>query len=154
MVIIGRILFFALEQERIWRRSWLMVGHRDELPERGSYFLWDVAGMPIFLVRDRDDLVAAPAKTDVPTEILLSEAYAAEQRAKICDARAMSDVPGPSLSPSSDTVYLTVVDADGNAISFINSLFSVFGTGIVSDNSGVLIHNRGSSFVTETDPVS
>ena len=101
--------------------------------------------------RDRDDLVADPAKTDVPTEILLSEVYAAEQRAQICDDRAMSDVPGPSLSPSSDTVYLTVVDADGNAISFINSLFSVFGTGIVSDNSGVLFHNRGSSFVTDSD---
>ena len=52
-------LFFALEQERLWPRSWLMVGHRDELPERGSYFRWDVAGMPLFVVRGRDDRVRA-----------------------------------------------------------------------------------------------
>ncbi len=99
--------------------------------------------------RDRDAHIADPAKAGVPTETLLSEAYAAEQRALIRDDRAMAVVPGPSLAPSSDTVYLTVVDADGNAISFINSLFSVFGTGIVSDKTGVLFHNRGSSFVTD-----
>jgi gamma-glutamyltranspeptidase/glutathione hydrolase len=44
-----------------------------------------------------------------------------------------------------------VVDTGGNAISFINSVFSLFGTGIVSDNTGVLFHNRGSSFVTDPD---
>lgn len=98
--------------------------------------------------RDRDAHIADPVKSSVPTEILLSEAYAAGQRALIRDDRAMDTVPGPSLAPSSDTVYLTVVDADGNAISFINSVFSVFGTGIVSDTTGVLFHNRGSSFVT------
>jgi gamma-glutamyltranspeptidase/glutathione hydrolase len=99
--------------------------------------------------RDRDAYLADPAKSGVPTETLLSEAYAAEQRLSIREDRAMAEVPGPSLAPSSDTVYLTVVDADGNAISFINSVFSVFGSGIVSDSTGVLFHNRGSSFVTQ-----
>ena len=101
--------------------------------------------------RDRDAFFADPIKAEVPTEVLLSESYAAGQRAPIREDRAMADVPGPSLAPSSDTVYLTVVDRDGNAISFINSVFSVFGTGIVSDTTGVLFHNRGSSFVTDPD---
>ncbi|WP_426163527.1 aromatic ring-hydroxylating oxygenase subunit alpha [Sandarakinorhabdus sp. DWP1-3-1] len=45
--------FAALEKEQLWRRSWLLAGHLDELPRPGSFKLWEMAGQPIFLVHAR-----------------------------------------------------------------------------------------------------
>jgi phenylpropionate dioxygenase-like ring-hydroxylating dioxygenase large terminal subunit len=51
--------FFALEQAHIWSKSWLLAAHQDELPERGSYLLWQNSGVPILIVRGRDDEIRA-----------------------------------------------------------------------------------------------
>ena len=51
----------------------------------------------------------------------------------------------------SDTVYISCVDGDGNACSFINSIFSGFGTGLVVPGTGIVLQNRGSSFSLSSD---
>jgi gamma-glutamyltranspeptidase/glutathione hydrolase len=93
----------------------------------------------------RDDHIADPSQAEVDVERFLSDDWAATARAQIRLDRAM---PGPDWhgTEHTDTVYLCAVDRDGNAVSFINSLFSGFGSGIMAPESGVLLHNRGTSF--------
>jgi gamma-glutamyltranspeptidase / glutathione hydrolase len=76
----------------------------------------------------RDTHLADPAYMRVEHAALLDKAFARSLAQKIDPARR---VPIPAApSPGNDTVYLTVVDRDRMAVSFINSLFSAFGTGI------------------------
>lgn len=82
---------------------------------------------------------------------LLSPEFAAELAAKISPERAMADLPAFTGPEHRDTVYLTVVDRDRNVVSFINSVFDHFGSGILAPDSGVLLHNRGMSFSLAED---
>ncbi len=100
--------------------------------------------------RDRDAFLADPEQADVPVARLLDPQYLAGLRALIDPARALPDLPraGEAALPAHrDTVYLCVVDRDGNVCSFINSLFKSFGSGILAGDSGVMLHNRGAGFV-------
>ncbi len=99
--------------------------------------------------RDRAEYVADPAMADVPVEALLSRDHAGRLSAAIDTGRAMDEVPAPRLPASPDTVYLTVVDRDRNAASFINSLYFSFGSSRVAPKSGVTLQNRGCGFVIE-----
>jgi gamma-glutamyltranspeptidase/glutathione hydrolase len=99
--------------------------------------------------RDRDAFAADPAQVDVPVARLLDPCYLAGLHALISPDRALTNMPAPGeamLPPHRDTVYLCVVDRDGNACSFINSLFQSFGSGILAERSGVMLHNRGYGF--------
>jgi gamma-glutamyltranspeptidase/glutathione hydrolase len=80
---------------------------------------------------------------------LLSPAFAADLAARIDPDRAATELPSFSGPEHRDTVYLTVVDRDRNVVSFINSIFDSFGSGIVAPESGVLLHNRGMSFTLD-----
>jgi gamma-glutamyltranspeptidase/glutathione hydrolase len=102
--------------------------------------------------RDRNALLADPSKVDVPLNHLLDPAYLGELHKLIDPARALPDLPRAGeavLPPHRDTVYLCVVDKDGNACSFINSLFKSFGSGILAEKSGVMLQNRGAGFVVD-----
>ncbi|MGH7155669.1 MAG: gamma-glutamyltransferase family protein, partial [Acetobacteraceae bacterium] len=102
--------------------------------------------------RDRDAFIADPSQVDVPVKRLLDPAYLKGLSALIDDARTMPNLPAAGetmLPPHRDTIYLCVVDQDGNACSFINSLFEGFGSAILAERSGVMLQNRGFGFRVE-----
>ncbi len=98
---------------------------------------------------DRDFYITDPDFARIPLNRLLSKDYAAERRKLISPSHARPQFP-PGASEQSDTVYLTVVDKDHNAVSFINSIFSEFGSGIVAGDTGICLQNRGASFKLDT----
>lgn len=95
---------------------------------------------------DARQYIADPEKSPVPTEGLLNMDYAAKRRALISSDKAMQPPSFGKPFGGSNTVYLSVVDGDGNACSFINSLYMGWGTGIVAKGTGVFLQNRGAGF--------
>jgi gamma-glutamyltranspeptidase/glutathione hydrolase len=98
----------------------------------------------------------------VPAQILktlVSKEYAAQRRKEIDPSKASAGYrPGAFGAGTAtqdaffdgrdhgDTIYLAAADGKGNAISFINSLFSDFGSGLVVPGTGIVLHNRGAGF--------
>ena len=97
----------------------------------------------------RDTHIADPAFMRTPVPALLDKQFAAELAGRIDRTRR---VPLPAApSPGSDTVYVTVVDRDRMAVSLINTLYSHFGVGICTMESGITLTNRGACFVVDPD---
>ncbi len=94
---------------------------------------------------DRDYYITDPDFFKAPMEKLLSKEYAAARR-KLIDPDHARQQYEHGQSETSDTVYLTVVDKDRNAVSFINSLFDEFGSGLVAGDTGICLQSRGRSF--------
>jgi gamma-glutamyltranspeptidase / glutathione hydrolase len=95
----------------------------------------------------RDSHVADPAFMRLAVSSLLDKGFARELAGKI-DRSGRVKLPHAPTG-GSDTVYLTVVDRDRMAVSFINSLFSEFGSGIATEKSGIMLHSRGACFVVD-----
>ena len=98
---------------------------------------------------DRNRYIADPAFAKVPVKELLSKDYAAKRRALINPDKAIDPPAYGDVKMGSDTTYFTVVDKDRNAVSFINSLFNSFGSGVVAGETGIMLHNRGTGFVLQ-----
>jgi gamma-glutamyltranspeptidase/glutathione hydrolase len=93
----------------------------------------------------REQHIGDPAHVNVDVAKILTPEFAEEYGGKI-RMDGMLDLPvvTPPMNPS--TVYITVVDKDRNVCSFINSIAHAFGSAIVSNNTGVLLQNRGGGF--------
>ena len=96
---------------------------------------------------DRDRHLADPRFVDVPIERLISRAHADGRRPLMDLRRALPWDQVPSYgSLSGDTVFIATVDADGNAVALIHSLYGVFGSAVVAGETGVVLQNRGAYF--------
>jgi gamma-glutamyltranspeptidase/glutathione hydrolase len=95
--------------------------------------------------------VADPRFHAAPVQGMISMDYA-RQRAKLIDAEKASclDRPGNPATVHGDTIYLSAVDREGNIVSLIQSLYQHFGSGVVVDDYGFALHNRGGLF--DIDP--
>ncbi len=94
---------------------------------------------------DRAAYIADPAFSEVPTERLLSKDYARKRSALVGSAA----MPGADPGLGSDTIYCCAADAEGNLVSFIQSLFGPFGSGISCGDTGVVLQNRGFGFSSD-----
>lgn len=95
---------------------------------------------------DAHRYVADPAFVEVPASGLLDPSYAAQRRRMIGDV-ALD--PGPGEPPRGGTVYLCAADADGMMVSYIQSNYQGFGSGIVIPGTGISLQNRGLGFTLE-----
>jgi gamma-glutamyltranspeptidase/glutathione hydrolase len=98
--------------------------------------------------------VGDPKFTTVPVERMLDKARAAERSAEIDPGRARCEVLPAEIASfeglhGGDTIYLTVIDRDGNIVSLIQSIYSAFGSGLVPPGTGFMLHNRGALFTLQ-----
>ena len=93
--------------------------------------------------------VGEPAAMGTPASALLDDRFIAARRAQI-DSHRAADRPDPGAAlTASETIYLSVADSAGNMVSFINSLFDAFGSGVVVPGTGFALQDRGAGFTLD-----
>lgn len=97
----------------------------------------------------RDTHIADEAHMRTPVADLLDKGFG-KKLAGLIDMNKRVQMP-KAPAPNSDTIYLSVVDKDRTAVSFINSLYSGFGLGVCTEKSGIMLTNRGACFTLEPD---
>ncbi len=134
------VLIMLKMMERLGRLS-----DEADLPER-FHMMLEVARLAYAM---RDEFVADPEMADVPLTHMLADATIDELVGRIDKSRTMDAIAPVPQPVGTDTVYLSVVDAQGMAVSFINSLFADFGSGIATKRTGIMLQNRGQGFVVK-----
>lgn len=97
---------------------------------------------------DAHAYIADPAAARVPTGELLDKAYAGRRRAEIRPNEAIAE-PTPGVPHEGDTVYLCAADGEGRMVSYIQSNYMGFGSGVVVPGTGISLQNRGCGFTLE-----
>lgn len=97
---------------------------------------------------DGEKFVAEESHMSVSSKDLLNEEYAAERRALIGEEALAPEAGTP---PKGGTVYLSTADAEGNMVSFIQSNYMGFGSGLVVPGTGIALQNRGHNFSMNPD---
>ncbi len=96
----------------------------------------------------RDAYVSDPQCMTASTDAILSSKHC-HLLAQQFNPRKINPAINPPPLPNADTVYLSVVDKDQRAVSFINSIYHSFGSGIVTSGTAIVLQNRGACFVIE-----
>lgn len=127
----------------------------EEMEHNSAEYLHTLIELKKLAFADRDRWVADP-ETDPPIERLLNPDYLHERSARVSDRAAEQVEPGigPSIGEEpaegdGDTVYIMVVDEEGNAVSWIQSIFWSFGSGLVEPETGIVLQNRGAGFTLQ-----
>jgi gamma-glutamyltranspeptidase / glutathione hydrolase len=90
--------------------------------------------------------VGDPAAMTVDVKRLLDPGFIAGRRALLDPARAQERVEPGNAATASETIYLAVADSAGNMVSFINSIYEAFGSGVVVPGTGFALQDRGAGF--------
>jgi len=124
-----------------------------------SSYLHTLVELKKIAFADRNRWAADPEKAAIPVDELLDAGYLADRARLVNPLAAAADVaPGiggaegvglDEADDSGDTVYLTAVDQWGNAVSWIQSLFAGFGSGLLEPETGIMLHNRGALYTLE-----
>ena len=101
--------------------------------------------------RDRGQFLGDPDFNELPIDNWLNTNTGKLYAEQIDTKKRSSLIPGQLIANHEDTVYLTVVDKDRNAVSLINSLFKSFGSGLTAPKSGIILHSRGEGFTLKPD---
>lgn len=130
----------------------LNIAKRFDLPALGygtaDYYHALIEAMKLAFA-DAHAHIADPRQADVPVRALLGDSYIQSRFGLIRPDRALQPKPGTPQTHG-DTVYLTVADGHGNMVSWIQSLYMGFGSGITAGNTGVQLQNRGANFSLES----
>lgn len=92
---------------------------------------------------------ADPNFSNVPVARLVSREHAASLCSKVNPARASITTPGANIDPGGDTIVLSAADRWGNMVSWVNSNFAGFGSGLTVPGYGFILHNRGGLFTLD-----
>ncbi|MDM9590481.1 gamma-glutamyltransferase [Pseudomonas asiatica] len=98
---------------------------------------------------ERDLFLCDPTHHPMPLDYLLSDERASDLASRIKIDSRIEDLDVLPHTRHADTIYLSVVDEEGTAVSFINSIFDDFGSAILTSQSGIILHNRGSGFTLQ-----